>query len=268
MSDLDLGRPTTVADAVTMMAEGGTAYAGGTELLLAMRVGLIRPRMLVDLKGVEDLRGIRHRNGTLDLAAATTHVEIARSAAVARSIPVLARVASEVGNARVRTQGTVGGNLAFAEPKSDLTTLLLALGAEVVLASQRGTRHVDLADFLLGPYWTSREENELLTEIRVPVSPGARGVYLKHQVTERPKLGVAVVEGNDGKCVVAVGAATPVPRRFAFDRAEDIDAAAIADEVEFLLDSDGNTDDQRRLTTTLIDRARKQFQAGRADGNQ
>ena len=106
-------------------------YAGGTELVPAMGLGLRRPAAIVDLKRVEALRGIGldADSGTVTIGAAVTHRRLSDHPAVRENLPTLAAAASRVGNARVRSTGTVGGNLCFAEPRSDLGCVLVALGA-------------------------------------------------------------------------------------------------------------------------------------------
>jgi carbon-monoxide dehydrogenase medium subunit len=129
-------------------------------------------------------------------------------------------VARHVANIRVRTVGTVGGNLAFADPHSDLATVFLTFDAAVQLGSRGGTRALPLADFVLGAYETARAEDEVLTAVRLaPWPPGTAGAYVKFGVHERPTLGVAVAltrgdgDGAIAGARIAVGCAGPRPRR-------------------------------------------------------
>src|SRR5262245_32013126 len=124
-----------------MSAGGDAAYlAGGTELLQVMKMGLLQVDRLVDLKGIAALRGIAAEGDAIVIGALTTHREIERSPIVRDRLPELAALEHRVANARVRTSGTLGGNLAFAEPHSDPATLLLAVGATIVLVGPKGTR--------------------------------------------------------------------------------------------------------------------------------
>jgi xanthine dehydrogenase iron-sulfur cluster and FAD-binding subunit A len=131
----------------------------------------------------------------------------------------VAGVARHVANVRVRTVGTVGGNLAFADPHSDLATLFLALDAGVRLWSRRGEREVALAEFVRGPYETACEAHEVLSAIRLPLWPaGTAATYLKFGVHERPTLGVAaaLVPGAAGAPAtlrLTVGCVGPRPQR-------------------------------------------------------
>src|SRR5690606_24067693 len=122
-----------------------------------------------------------------------THHAVSRSSVTNTVLPALADVLERVGNPRVRSAGTLGGNLCFAEPKSDVTTLLLALGADLELRSAASRRTVAMSEFLVGPYASARESDELLVSISVPIVADRRVAYLKYQTMERPTVGVAAV---------------------------------------------------------------------------
>jgi len=218
-----LYRPTTVAEASELLArEGANAslYAGGTEVLLILKEGLLRVGSLIDVKRVPGLDAIRADNGHLSIGATATHRAVEGDATVRARCPLVAGVARHVANIRVRSVGTVGGNLAFADPHSDLATVFLAFDAELRLASQRGERTLPLADFVRGPYETARDEDEILTAVRLtPWPQDTAGAYAKFGVHERPTLGVAVTLTRAGAAVsaarVAVGCVGPRPLRVA-----------------------------------------------------
>jgi len=141
-----LHRPGTAEEACALLAtlgEDAAPYAGGTELLLLMKLGLLRPRHLVDVKRLDGFDVITD-GGSLTLGAAVTHRAVERSPLVAARCPLVAAVARHVANVRVRNVGTVGGNLAFADPHSDLATLFLTLDASVQLVSPRGRRELSI----------------------------------------------------------------------------------------------------------------------------
>lgn len=250
-------RPDTIADTVALLTEDVLPYCGGTELLLAMKMGLLSPTTLVDLKRVRDLRGVRLEGRRLVIGSASSHAEVAADALVRENLPVLASVERAVGNARVRSQGSLGGNLCFAEPRSDVTTALMALDATVTLASRRGIREVSLDEFLLGAYWTGRQPDELLTQVAVPLPddkvPGATGSYLKLQTLERPTVSVIALRRGDGirVCVGAV-AEKPVVVDIAADDA--MDAEAIADQVQPLADLAGSVEYKKHVTAVYVER--------------
>ena len=251
----ELARPDTVAGAIALLDDDHLGYWGGTELLLAMSMGLLAPAGLVDLKQLDELRGIDVEADTVVIGAGVTHDELATAPLIAANLPLLADAESRVGNARVRAQGTIGGNLCFAEPRSDVATVLLALDAAVALESRSGRRTLPIADFVLGPYWTAREPDELLVSVTIPLPGPARAVYLKFQVTERPTVGVAALERRDGRCRIAVGAVGELPRTFDADSWDDIDAAAIAAAFEPVADLTGSVEYKRHVTAVFVDRA-------------
>lgn len=205
-----LARPDSLAAALDLLDDNAVPYCGGTELLLAMRAGLLRPAVLVDLKAVPELAGIRVQDGRLLIGATTTHARLIRHPLVAEHAPFLADVERRVGNPRVRSQGSVGGNLCFGEPRSDLLTALVALRASLILRDRQQTHEVAAEHFLDGPYATACADGELLVCVAIPLPLPATAVYLKYQITERPT--VAVAAAGDGASVrLVIGAAGEVP---------------------------------------------------------
>jgi len=218
-----LHRPRTAAEACELLARLGddaAPYAGGTELLLLMKEGLVRPRHLVDVKRLPGLDAIGDDGSRLVIGATVTHRAVERSALVKTRCPVMAAVARHVANVRVRNVGTVGGNLAFADPHSDLATLFLTLDAGVELISPRGRRELPLADFVRGPWETVREPDELLVSVKLTPWPGrAAAAYVKFGVYERPTLGIALallLEDGGARVAdarIAIGCVNPRPAR-------------------------------------------------------
>ncbi len=252
-----LARPDTVDDALALLNDDSAAYCGGTELLLAMRTGLRQPGVLVDLKRIDALAGVRVEGRELVIGAVVTHQELAEHPRVRELVPVLADVEARIGNARVRAQGTIGGNLCFAEPRSDVATALVALGASVTIAGEHGGRTVPVAEFVLGPYYADLASDELLLDVRVPVpDAGTRAVYLKHQTLERPTVGVALVHAPGARrCRLVVGAVGDAP--LAFDVAEpgDLNPAEVASAVDPTPDLGGSDRYKRHVTEVFVRRA-------------
>ena len=252
-----LARPDTLDEALEAIGDDSVPYCGGTELLLAMRAGLTRPDVLVDVKRLTELTGIRVDDGHLVIGAAERHMDVAAHPLVARRAPMLAAVEHAVGNARVRAQGSIGGNLCFAEPKSDVGTALIAFGASVRLASPAGRREVAVADLLAGPYWADKEPDELLLDIRVPLPGGSTvATYLKYQTMERPTVGVALVHDPDAGWVrLAVGAVGEVPTAWTFGAPAEIDPDAVAREIDPTPDLTGSERYKRHITGVYVRRA-------------
>jgi aerobic carbon-monoxide dehydrogenase medium subunit len=268
-----LARPRTLDDAFAAFAaaDGDGAYiAGGTELLQVMKMGFAQFRTLVDLKGIAELRGISTTGG-LRIGATTTHREIERSADVADAMPALVEMERGVANVRVRSTGTIGGNLAFAEPHSDPATLLLACGATVELAGPSGRRTLSIADFILGPLFTAREPDEIVTSIHIPSAAAGEGrAYRKLAFFERPAASVAVrltvAGGTVADATVAIGSLTEVPEiveaigQALVGVAADADAVGAAlnetsaafDAVDAVDDLNGSPDYKRHLAAVLL----------------
>lgn len=227
MLDFEFLEPDTVAEAsrlVGELGEDGRIIAGGTALMLAMRQRMLTPSHLISVGHLQPLRGITaDGNGWLRIGALSTHAEVAASPLVRTQWPMLASMASRVANPQVRHQGTIGGNLCYADPATDPPGCLLAHDAQVVLTSTRGERVLPLADFLVDYYTTALEPDELLTDIRVPpLAPDAVGLYSRHLRTaaeHRPLASVALLARRRGAdCTdirIAVGASTPIPTRVA-----------------------------------------------------
>ena len=227
MHDFDFLEPASVAEASRMAADLGEDVrfiAGGTALMLALRQRMLRPSHLVSLARLAPLRGIEFDPGLgLRLGALTLHAEVAAHPLVQRHAPMLAMMAAQVANPQVRNQGTLGGNLCYADPATDPPTCLLALDARVRLVSHRGTRELPLAAFIVDYYTTALEPDELVQDIVVPPQPAdARGTYarfLRTAAEHRPMVSVAARVRRDGatcrEARLVVGAATPVPARLA-----------------------------------------------------
>ncbi len=285
-----LHRAGSVDEASALLAEDGpdaVLYAGGTELLVLLKAGFLRPRRLVDVKRVPGLGGIAvEADGALAIGATATHRDVERSAEVRAQCPLVAAVARHVANVRVRAVGTVGGNLAFADPHSDLASLCLVFDARVRLHGPAGPREVALGDFVRAPYETARGDDEVLTALRLrPWPAGAHGAYVKFGVHERPTLGVAVAllpgdAGRVGEARVALGCVGPRPARLA--RVEDALRGAAVDElarrapelgalaaegVDAIGDLHGSAEYKREMTRVFVGRALA-LAAARAGGRE
>jgi carbon-monoxide dehydrogenase medium subunit len=208
-----------VSELLARFGESAKLYAGGTELLLAMKEGLVHYERLVNIKTVAGLDEITTHNGTIRIGALATHHQLELSPLLKQQLPAFARLEENVANVRVRQVGTIGGNLCFAEPHADPGTLLLVLGAKFIAQRGESKREIPAESFFVGVYETALEPDEVLTEIRVPVPPERSGTtYMKFGYLERPSVGAAVALNLDhaniiGDIKLAVGCAGPTPRR-------------------------------------------------------
>jgi carbon-monoxide dehydrogenase medium subunit len=270
----DVHRPASVAEAVTLrqrFGEDAAIYAGGTELLLAMKMGVARWPHLIDVKPIASLREISVAKDALRIGATATHWDIERNADVRRALPALAHLEANVANVRVRAAGTLAGNLAFGEPHADPPALLIALGARVILEGGTGSRSLPVAEFITGMYETAIRPDEIIVAIEIALPPrDARVAYVKFQILERPSVGVAAVGTlRDGRFVgaptVVVGAVDEMPRRvdtaqFAGATAGDAGtlgtiAEAARNAVEPTADLAGSVDYKRHLVGVFAQRA-------------
>jgi len=212
--------PETVSEASELLGrfgENAKVYAGGTELLLAMKEGLVQYERLINVKNLKGLNEVSTADGVIKIGALCTHRELETSALLREKLPALHKLEQNVANVRVRQAGTLGGNLCFAEPHADPGTLLLALGAKLVGEKSSGKREIAAEEFFVDAYETSLQADEVLTEIRIPAGgEHFRSAYLKFGYLERPSVGVAIAfhwNGGLSDVKIAVGCAGPSPRR-------------------------------------------------------
>ena len=187
--------------------------AGGQSLIPVMKLRVSRPSLVVDISGL-DLRGVREEDDVLHVGPLTTWAEVAAAEAFER--PALAAIrecALGIGDLQVRNRGTVGGSLVHADPASDMPAVLLVLRAQLRLRARDAERDVAVADFLRGPFLTDLGEQELLTDIAIPVPPGGSGsAYssVEHPASGFALAGAAALVGPDGETVALTGVgATP-----------------------------------------------------------
>jgi aerobic carbon-monoxide dehydrogenase medium subunit len=262
---IDWLAPATLDEALALRAERGphaTVLAGGTFLGILMNEELFEPVALLSLAGARELDRIEVKDGgVLRLGAMATHRAVERSPAVREGWPVLAHAFSLVASPRVRNQATVGGVLADADYASDPPAVLEALGARVVLRSNRGERELPVRELILGHYETCIADDELLVEVRVPPAP-ERAVYRKFRSRsseDRPCVAVAAVRGERGLRVV-VGAVADTPRELPDACALGATEAAeigrrYAEEIEPLSDARGSASYRRRVIAAEVRRA-------------
>jgi aerobic carbon-monoxide dehydrogenase medium subunit len=217
-----LDEPESVPEAAGLLSRYGDSakvYAGGTELLLAMKEGLIRYERLINVKKVTGLNEVRLKDETISVGALCTHHQLETASLLKERLPTLVELERNVANVRVRQAGTIGGNLCFAEPHADPGTLLLALGATIMAHKASSRREIAAEDFFVDAYETCLDADEVLTEIRIPAPSAKTGIaYLKFGYLERPSVGVAIaltLNGGISDAKIAVGCAGPAPKRVA-----------------------------------------------------
>ena len=212
----DYARAGSVEEALDLRSQtGGKFIAGGHSILPMMKIHVMSPEALVDIGRIEELRGIS-KNGGFTIGALTTHAVVA-SAGDAAFPGGLREAASMIGDPQVRNRGTVGGNVAHADPASDLPTVFTGLGATMKATSKDGSRDIAASDFFTGLFESALEEDEILTAIEVDAESGNRGSAYAKMFNPASRYAVvgafaSVEMGDDGSCTsarVAVGGLTP-----------------------------------------------------------
>src|SRR6266849_309635 len=164
--------PKTLDEALHLLAAGAKPLAGGMSLIPMMKLRLAAPERLVDLGKLKDLNYIRDADGALHIGATTTHADLESSPILRQKCPLLAETAAYIGDVQVRNMGTIGGSVAHADPSADYPAALQALEATIVLKSAKKERKVSAAKFFLDTFTTALKEDEIVSEVIVPVEGG------------------------------------------------------------------------------------------------
>ena len=218
----DYYRAQSVADAHQLLAAhpGAKLLAGGHSLLPLLKLRLAAPSALVDIGRIPELRGISRQGDWIRIGALTTHAELAASTDLRDGAPALADAAAMVGDPAVRNRGTIGGNIAHADPASDLPTVLVALDARMIAAGPEGERTIHADQFFTGIMTTALSDDEILVAVHVQASGRGQGsAYEKfsHPASRYAVLGVAawlaVANGTCSAARIAIGGLLPNARR-------------------------------------------------------
>jgi carbon-monoxide dehydrogenase medium subunit len=278
MTPFDVAMPASLREAIALLDPDDPTVrpmAGGTALMLMMKAGVFRPRLLISLaKAAPELSRIEaNAGGDLSIGAMTTLSTLERSRAIAAHAPVITRTMQRLSNVRVRNVATVGGALAHADPHMDLPPVLIALGASIIIAGPSGERALAVEDLFTGYFETVLQKNELIADLRVPAQGNKRAAYLKvttGSADDWPALGVAVVLETDGPTVrsarIVVSAATDKATRLKVTEnllaGAGIDAKLLArlgdaaiEEVETVGDVRGSAPYKRELLRVYVGRA-------------
>ncbi len=234
LPDFELFEPRDLQEAVAILAElGGRArpLAGGTDLMVEMREGRARPEYLVDIKRLEELKGVTvSKDGVIGIGALTTLRALERSSIVRERLPILYDAVSQMGSVQIRSRGTIGGNLCNAHASADGTAALLALGARLRLCGAKGSREIAIEELFSSTHKTVLNAGEILAHIHLSSGSGGSGAaYAKFTVRNAmdPALvGVGVflqIERDGAVCRAArIALATTGPRPQRATRAEEL----------------------------------------------
>ncbi|HTU30893.1 MAG TPA: xanthine dehydrogenase family protein subunit M [Solirubrobacteraceae bacterium] len=270
----DYERATSIDGAIASLAEhpGARILAGGHSLIPMMKLRLAQPELLIDINDLHELSYIERDGDLVRIGAMTRHVELLRSELLAEHFPVFADAEEVIADPAVRNRGTIGGSLCQADPGEDLSAVCSAVQAEVVIRAADTERIVPMHEFHVGPYMTAVAANEILTEVRLRIRPGAGSA---HEKVERRAGDFAIAAssaavwidgGTFADASVALAAAGPLtievtriadhlrnqaPSEELFAQAGEI---AAADSMP-MADSRGPVDYKRHLVGVLTKRA-------------
>ena len=218
----DYYRASSIAEAGSLLRKypGAKLLAGGHSLIPLLKLRLTSPPVVIDIGRINELKGINATQSTIRIGSLTTHAELAASPIILEQCPALAEAAAQIGDPAVRNRGTIGGNVAHADPASDLPAVLTALGARFVITGPNDNRTEDAARFFQGMMTTVLGEHDMLTAIEIPSKSAGQGMaYAKfiHPASRYAVIGVAaVLTVSNGKCTAAsivLGGLVPRPVR-------------------------------------------------------
>ena len=239
-ANLAYHRANSVAEAVALLAEieDSKLLAGGHSLIPLLKLRLASPAALIDISRIEGIRGITRENDSVRIGALTTHSELASSSDLRAACPLVSEAAALVGDPAVRNRGTIGGNLAHADPGSDLPTVAVALGAAIEATGPNGSRAIAAGDFFEELMSTALDDGEVMTAVRVPaIQQGQGTAYAKmlHPASRYAVVGAAaVLTVAGGRCTaasVAVGGVESTPVKAASVEAALIGSALDSDSI-------------------------------------
>jgi carbon-monoxide dehydrogenase medium subunit len=211
-------KPTSVRQAVNMLGKDSEAkiLAGGHSLLPVMKLRLAKPSQLLDIGKIEGLNGIVLKGRSIEIGATARHVEVANSQVVKDALPVLAKLAAEIGDPAVRHRGTLGGSLANNDPNADYPAALLGLGATVITSKRR----IAADDFFKGLFETALEPDEIITKVSFPLAKKAAYQKFRHPASGFALVGVFVAKrGSDIRVAVTGAGSAGVFRVKSFEEA-------------------------------------------------
>jgi carbon-monoxide dehydrogenase medium subunit len=213
--------PRTLSEAIQLLSElkDARVMAGGTDLIVDIKQGLVEVRDIVSIQEIEELKGIKKEGTKVRIGASVSPQDLQSSSLIKAHFPALAEAAGSMASPQVRSLATVGGNIVSAVPSADLPPILIAADASVELRCSRSSRKIPLSEFFTGPRETVCRKEELLVSIRIPLPPPNTGIsYKKFTLREANALSVASVasrltlkDGKIKKSAIVLGAVAPTP---------------------------------------------------------
>lgn len=260
MYSFEYHKPASKKEAEELLAytNNPSLLAGGQTLLPTLKHRLAEPTDLIDLKGIDGLRGVREENGAIVIGAATTHCEVSESELVANRIPALARLAGGIGDQQVRHRGTVGGSVANNDPAADYPAGCVGLGATI----RTNRREIGADDFFVDLFETALEEGEIILAVSFPIPDQAAYIKFPNPASRYALVGVFVSNTAGGVRVAVTGAGSSgvfrdghveaaLTRNFSADAIE----SSGADEAEISADIHASAEYRKHLIGEMARRA-------------
>lgn len=221
LSDIRFHAPRTLFEAIQLLSDlkDARVMAGGTDLLVDLKQGIVRVRDVISLQDIQELKGVEKKGERIRIGASTSPKDILSSTLIIKNFPALAEAAGSMASPQVRALATIGGNITSAVPSADLPPTLIAADASVELRCSRSSRTILLSEFFTGPRETVCRAGELLTSIFLPLPPPNTGIsYMRFTLREANALAVASVasrltlkSGKIEKAAIVLGAVAPTP---------------------------------------------------------
>ena len=276
-ANFDYFAPNTIEEALQLLDQHGDnakILSGGHSLIPVLKLRLAAPGVVIDIGRIAELKAINASGSTISIGANATHAEIASNADIKAHCPLLSETAAQIGDQQVRNRGTIGGSLTHADPAADWPAAILALDAEIVARSSKGTRTIKANDFFLDLMTSAIESDEIVTEVRIakPAQP-ASSVYLKvpQSASGFAIVGVAAqLKMTGGKCEdISIGITGLAPKAFRAKSVEDAlrgvaldesavktaSASADAEADDAMEDIHASGDYRRHLARVYVNRA-------------
>jgi len=217
----------SIEEAFSLLTEAGDTgsfISGGHSLVPAMKLRLAEPETLIDISKIPGMSDISIDGGIITIGGLVTHAEVASSDIVKNACPGLAECAGVIGDAQVRNKGTIGGNVAHADPGSDYPGALIAFGATICLSSSNGSREVTAQEFFTGLFETAKEEGEIVMAVKIPAVSSSAYVKFPNPASRYAVVGIGVsLSIEDGICqsvtIGVTGAADHAYRAIASEKA-------------------------------------------------
>ena len=240
--------------------DGARILAGGQSLVPTLNMRLSAPEILVDINGLDGLRGIKVEGGAVRIGALTTHSQIEASSEIKKNVPLLAQAVPHIAHVAIRNRGTIGGSLALADPAAEYPACVLALDAVLVIAGKKGERRVKAVDFFKALYETALQPGEIVAAVEIPVAQPSDRCFFQ-ELTRRHGdyaiIGLAAVKGAGGLRLAYFGAgSTPVlARRAASEKTLESAKEALAKELNPPADLYNSSATKLHLAKVLLERA-------------